>query len=146
MNQSSLDALIEIATEKRDSAAAALGELQTARSKSQAQLDALVRYRAEYGHRLAEAMADGLSMHRLENDQRFLAALDAAIAQQQDIVASNEHRLVDGRHQWQDRQRRLKSFDTLAERGRRHQAQREARREQQDNDEAAGRASRCVHL
>lgn len=142
MNQSSLNALIELATEKRDAAAAELGALHGERARSQSQLDALIAYRAEYGERLARAMAAGLSMHRLDNDQRFLASLDEAIAQQEQIVANSEHRLADGKSQWQDRQRRLKSFDALAERRRVSDARREARREQQDNDEAAGRSSR----
>ncbi len=142
MNQSSLNALIELATEKRDAAAATLGALHGERARSQSQLEALIAYRAEYGERLARAMADGLSMHRLDNDQRFLAALDEAIAEQERIVAHSEHRLADGKSQWQDRQRRLKSFDALEQRRRAGEARREARREQQDNDEAAGRASR----
>ena len=142
MNQSSLNALIELATEKRDAAAAELGALHGERAQSQAQLEALIAYRAEYGERLARAMANGLPMHRLDNDQRFLAALDEAIAQQERIVAQSEHRLADGKTQWQDRQRRLKSFDALEERRRVEAARRDARREQQDNDEAAGRAAR----
>lgn len=142
MNQSSLNALIELATEQRDAAATELGALHSERARSQSQLEALVAYRAEYGQRLAHAMADGLSMHRLDNDQRFLAALDEAIAQQEQVVAKSENRLASGKNQWQDRQRRLKSYDALAERHRVGEARREARREQQDNDEAAGRAAR----
>ncbi|HET7312732.1 flagellar export protein FliJ [Salinisphaera sp.] len=142
MNQSSLDALIELATEKRDAAAIALGNLQSEYARNQSQLDALVAYRAEYGERLARAMADGLSMHQLDNDQRFLAALDGAVAQQERLVAAIRNRLADGKTRWQDRQRRLKSFDTLAKRRRAGEARQEARREQRDNDEAAGRTSR----
>ncbi|WP_423821818.1 flagellar export protein FliJ [Salinisphaera sp. SPP-AMP-43] len=142
MNQASLDALIDLATEKRDAAATELGRLQGQHSRAQDQLDALLTYRAEYGGRLAEAMAKGMSMNRLDNDQRFLAALDEAIEQQSRLVDDSQNRLHHGQHDWRERQRRLKSFDALSARRAEAQAKRDTRREQQQNDEAAGRSQR----
>lgn len=141
MNQHSLNTLIELATEKRDADASALGALHGEQAQATEQLNALVSYRHEYRERLDRAMNEGVSMVRLENDQRFLATLDEAIAQQRRIIANNESRLAEGKSQWQSSQRRLKSFDTLASRRAGQAAKAESRREQRINDEAAARAS-----
>lgn len=142
MNQTSLNALIDLATEKRDAAASALGKLRGQHDQARAQLEALKEYRAEYRQRLDRNMADGISMSRLDNDQRFLAALDEAIEQQGRVVNDNVNRLAAGQDQWRDRQRRLKSFDALSARRAEAQAKQELRQEQQQNDEAAGRSAR----
>lgn len=142
MHTSSLALLIGQATERRDAATSALGELHGGRDRAQAQLDALLDYQKEYIARLDRALAAGVSRHRLENDQRFIAALDQAIAQQQRVLAQSQSHVAEGLRQWQARQTELKSLDVLVERNTHRTARIERRREQQQNDEAAGRIAR----
>lgn len=142
MNDSTLNTLIDLAMEKRDAAAVALSRLRGQHDSSRSQLQALVEYRNEYAQRLAESMVTGLSVHKLDNDQQFLAAIDKAIAQQEQLVARSASQVAGGQRDWQDKQRRLKSFDTLAARNRQAQARQAAHREQQATDELAGQLTR----
>ncbi|MES1923773.1 flagellar export protein FliJ [Salinisphaera sp. T31B1] len=134
-----LDTLLELATDQRDAAAVALGRLYNAHRHSQQQLDALIAYRQEYRQRLEAHMAEGLSMASLDNYRRFLTSLDGAIAHQRQALAHSEQRVAGGKHQWQDRQRRLQSYDVLATRRRDSAVRAEAKREQQTTDEFASR-------
>jgi flagellar FliJ protein len=136
---SSLNTLIDLATDARDAAAVALGQLCQTRQQSQQRLDALLAYREEYRARMAAALADGVSMASLDNYRRFLAALESAIARQRTALADNDTRVAGGKRQWQDRQRRLQSFDALAERRRAARARIETQREQRASDEYAQR-------
>lgn len=141
---SSLDMLIDLATDDRDAAATVLGQLRTAHQQSEQQLEALTTYRREYQRRFNDAMALGMSMAALHNYQRFVAALDRAIAQQRQVLSSSENQVDDGKSHWQSRQRRLKSFDVLAVRRREAAGKAEARREQHQNDEYASRATSAL--
>lgn len=142
--RSSLDMLIDLATDDRDAATTVLGQLRTAHQQSEQQLDALMSYRAEYQRRFDEAMAQGMSMASLHNYQRFVASLDKAIEQQRGILSSSQNKVDDGKSHWQSRQRRLKSFDVLAIRRREATDKTEARREQHLNDEYASRATSAL--
>lgn len=143
MSQSSLDTLIDLATEQRDAAASALGQMRGRLVQSETQFDSLMAYRNEYQTRMEAAMANGVGMAELTNYQRFLVSLDQAIAQQERAVENSREQVSEGQTHWQDRHRRLKSFDALADRQRAAAARAEARREQQINDEAAGRMRRA---
>lgn len=139
--RSSLDMLIDLATEERDSATRALGQLRTEQRKSEEQLEALLAYRSEYQRRFDAAMGAGISMASLHNYRRFVASLDKAIEQQRGIVAADQSKVANGKTQWQSRQRRLQSFDTLAVRRNEIARQAATRHEQHLNDEFASRAS-----
>lgn len=138
---SSLNTLIGLATQERDSATTMLGELRTAQTQCEQQLNELLTYRDEYQRRFDDAMAAGISMATLQNYQRFVASLDKAIEQQRGAVTSSEDSVEVGKNNWQSKQRRLKSFDTLALRRHQIAERREAKREQLQTDEYASRAS-----
>ncbi|MES1928619.1 flagellar biosynthesis chaperone FliJ [Salinisphaera dokdonensis CL-ES53] len=137
---STLDTLIDLATDERDAAASALGRLQQARRASEQKLQALVDYRAEYQRRFDDAMADGMSMSSLQNYQRFVASLEQAIDHQRRALDTSERHVETGNSNWRARQRRLNSFDVLATRRRDAAAKTEAKREQRQTDEFASRA------
>lgn len=137
-----LDTLIDLATDDRDAAAAALGRLQQDHRASQQKLEALLTYRSEYQRRFDAALADGMSMHTLQNYQRFVASLEQAIETQRRALDQSERRVEGGNDQWRSRQRRLQSFDVLATRRREAAARAEARRDQLQTDEFASRALR----
>lgn len=134
--------LIELAQNKTDEATRRLGQLQRAQLSAAEKLDMLVQYRQEYYDQLQSQMQDGLSSSRWRNFQHFISTLDNAIEQQRAIAAQADTRLARGRSEWQDNKRRLNSFDTLAERVKRQQAQIINKREQRASDEHAARQFR----
>ena len=146
MKHNPMDTLIELAQNQTDEARRRLGELQRAQLSASEQLTLLEKYRAEYLVRLDHAMAQGLSMEQLRNDQGFIETLDQAIAQQTALAQDALQRLDQGREAWQQSARKLGAFDTLAERIQRHALLVRSRREQRDTDERAARAGRTNPL
>lgn len=140
VKRTSLDVLIDLATDQRDAATTALGQLRVAHQQSEQQLEALLAYRSEYQRQLDTALGRGMSMTTLNNYQRFVTSLDQAIEQQRGVLATSQDQVNDGKSHWQHRQRRLKSFDALALRRRESAQHKEARREQRQTDEYASRA------
>jgi len=138
-SQLPLDTLIGLAKESTDEAARALGRLNAERSHAERQLSMLQDYRQDYLQRLQNAMQAGMSAADCHNYQRFIATLDDAIGQQAAVLRQADTHLAQGRTHWQQQQRRLNSFDALAERERRAQAVQESRREQRVSDEFASR-------
>ncbi|GAB1579012.1 flagellar export protein FliJ [Bordetella petrii] len=134
-----LDTLRGLAKDGADDAARALGRLNAQRNHAEQQLSMLHEYRQDYLARLQAAMQSGMSAADCHNYQRFIATLDDAIGQQVTVLRQADDHLAQGRAHWQQQQRRLNSFDALAQREQRALAAREARREQRANDEHASR-------
>ncbi|HYG43596.1 MAG TPA: flagellar export protein FliJ [Bordetella sp.] len=138
-NQLPLDTLIGLAKESTDEAARVLGRLNTERNHAEQQLSMLQDYRQDYLDRLQAAMRSGMSAADCHNYQRFIGTLDDAIGQQTAVLRQADTYLAQGRTHWQQQQRRLNSFDALADRERRALAVLETRREQRASDEFASR-------
>ena len=138
-SQLPLDTLIDLAKESADEAARVLGKLNAERNHAEQQLSMLQDYRQDYLQRLQTAMQSGISAADCHNYQRFIGTLDDAIHQQFAVLRQADTHLAQGRLHWQQQQRRLNSFDALAERERRALAVLETRREQRVNDEFASR-------
>ncbi|MBV7486321.1 flagellar export protein FliJ [Bordetella sp. BOR01] len=138
-SQLPLDTLIGLAKESSDEAARVLGRLNAERNHAEQQLSMLQDYRQDYLERLQAAMQSGMSAADCHNYQRFIGTLDDAIGQQTAVLRQADTHLTHGRTHWQQQQRRLNSFDALAERERRALAVQEARREQRASDEFASR-------
>ncbi|MFP4137054.1 MAG: flagellar export protein FliJ [Halomonas sp.] len=143
-SNSPLDTLIDLARDSRDQAGQALaGEQRTAQQVAE-QLAALSGYRQEYADKLNAAMRDGIDPATMRNYQQFLASLDEALERARRAVAAQEQRVDRTRQQWLHEQRRLSSYDTLAERRAREQERRELRREQNISDDLVNsRMARC---
>jgi len=137
---SPLDTLTELAREATDAAARMLGHCNRQRETASQQLTSLRDYRQDYLHRLQTAMQTGLAAADCHNYQRFIATLDAAIAEQTQVVLAAEQQLTTGRGQWCEARRKLNAFETLHTRAQQAMAQRQRLREQRASDEAAARA------
>ena len=139
-----LPLLIERAQAARDRMAAEARQSAQALQQSQATLERLRQFRAEYLARSPATRGGAVSPQVLVDWQRFLARLDDAIRLQ---AQECEHRRqVDDvrRRQLGEGQRRLMAFETL---DRRRAAVREiaqGRRAQRDADEFAARAARAA--
>lgn len=137
--QDSLQLLQARAEDATQEALRHLAELQGACRESEARLDLLQRYRDEYRAKLDAATVNGMSALQLNNFRAFLAKLEEAIAQQDADVAHWHDVVLRGRTDWQDAERRARSFGVLNDRRAaqvRHTAE---RREQKQNDEYAAR-------
>jgi len=137
MSQSNkpLDTLIDLARDSRDQAGQALaGEQRNAQQVAE-QLSALSGYRQEYADKLNAAMRDGIDPATMRNYQQFLSSLDEALERARRAVAAQEQRVDRTRQHWQQEQRKLSSYDTLAERRAKEQKRKEQRREQNISDD-----------
>ena len=132
-----LDTLISLTRDSRDNASIELGSLRRDHHSAQAQLETLTRYRHEYRQRLQAAMEAGIGPDSWRNYQQFLASLDTAIARARQTLGERESRLNQGQKHWQNEQRKLSAYDTLATRRETAAQQRAARQEQRLADEMA---------
>jgi flagellar FliJ protein len=132
-----LQQLIELARSQSDNAARSLGASRSREEEELDKLRLLLQYRKEYMLRFDEAARVGLERSAWSNYHEFLMKLDAAIEQQNQVIARHRLTVEQRRTVWRAAHRRLKSFDTLDQR--RQQAERvsERKREQREHDELA---------
>lgn len=134
--------LIDLAQTDVDAAAKQLGRAQRERADVEAQLDSLVRYRDEYHANFSASAQAGMPAGSWRNFQAFIDTLDAAIAQQRNVLAAAELRIDEARPNWQQKKRTVGSYETLQARGAAQETQRAAKREQRDADEHAAKILR----
>ncbi|MDR5866451.1 flagellar export protein FliJ [Halomonas koreensis] len=135
MSQTALDNLTELAREARDKAGQQLAGERRSAEQIVAQLESLQRYRREYAGQLNTAMREGIDPAAMHNYQRFLASLDDALERAHQALAEQRQRVERSQRHWQEEQRRLTSYDTLAERRATARRRAEQRREQRATDE-----------
>jgi len=136
---SPLNTLLELARESADEAARALGHCNRQREDAARQLTMLHDYRQDYLEKLQAAMQAGLPATDCRNYQRFITTLDAAIAQQTQVLSEADQQLAAGRGHWRATQRKVNAFTTLQTRAQAAYRQVLARREQRASDEFAAR-------
>lgn len=124
----------KIASHKERKAAAALGESLKSRDAAQQRLDELRQYHAEYLERFSRATRSGLAASQILEYQVFINKLEAAINQQQEIVAHSQQRCDSSKAQWRGRYTHSKAMDNAVERLQEAE-QREADRKRQTEDD-----------
>ncbi len=145
-NSSPLDTLIELARGNRDQAGQALAQERQSEQQVAGQLESLNQYRLEYAQQLQQAMREGIDPATMRNYQQFLDSLDTALERARQALEAQQQRVSQRRAQWQQEQRKLSSYDTLASRRQEQQQRREARQELRLNDELVnGRLARARH-
>ena len=118
-----------------------MSELMKTCRESESRLELLQRYRDEYRIKLDNATRTGVSALELSNFRSFLAKLEEAIAQQSADVAHWQAAVLRSRADWQEAERRARSYGVLNDRRAEQARGRAARIEQKQNDEFA---ARCV--
>ena len=131
--------LQHLAHQQNDAAAKRLGQLYQQHQSAQAKLDALLQYRKDYQTQFQQAMQEGMSPTDLKNFQDFIDRLDQAIRQQKGVIEKADLGVKTGRHALLDSTRKMKSFDTLAQRHTDAERRQEAKQEQRMQDEHTGR-------
>jgi len=132
-----LQILLDLAKSDSDGAAAHLGDLNSHDRAMEERLRLLLEYRDEYSQKLAHMARTGMNSADWCNFREFIDKIDAAVAQQRQVVADAKYKVLDGRTQWQVQQRKLKSFDTLSLRHHSAELRRESRQDQKEQDDFA---------
>ena len=138
-NKFSLQPLVNLAQQQYDAATKKFGQLNQQKQAAQAKLDALLQYRKDYQVRFQESMQNGMNHSDLRNFQDFIQRLDEAIAQQRITNEQAGKLLLIGRSELTEAQRKMKSFDTLAQRHIESEKKLAAKSEQREQDEHTGR-------
>jgi flagellar FliJ protein len=135
----SLQPLVHLAQQRNDAAAKKLGQLNAQHQTAQAKLDALLQFRKDYQTQFQEAAKKGMAPDDMKNFQDFIDRLDQAVQQQSAVIEKTKAGVQTGRNELIDTTRKMKSFDTLAQRHVEAEKKQEAKAEQRSQDELTGR-------
>lgn len=134
-----LQPLVHLAQQKNDAATKKLGQLNQQHQTAQQKLDALLQYLKDYQVKFQEEAKKGMSPADMKNFQDFIGRLDQAIKMQQGVIEKAKAGVQNGRNELMDTTRKMKSFDTLAQRHIDAEKKQEAKNEQRAQDEMTGR-------
>ena len=134
-----LQPLRNLAEQNNDSAKRKLGQLNQQQQAAQNKLDTLLQFRRDYQDKFQDSVRQGMSPHDLRNFQDFINRLDDANTQQRGVMEQMQHSVQHGRDELSATQRKLKSFDTLAQRHYAEEKLQQDKAEQKLMDEHAGR-------
>ncbi|MFA7240583.1 MAG: flagellar export protein FliJ [Sulfuricellaceae bacterium] len=137
-----LQTLLDVAQNQSDEAGRKLQLLRVKWQEAEQKLTQLALFRDEYRGRLMQNTQHGMQMAAWREFQLFMGKLDKAIAYQTDDVTKCKQRWEAGQREWLERQRQMKAYDTLLQRHTANEAKREAKIEQNEQDEFASRGRR----
>ena len=135
----SLQPLVHLAQQKNEAVTRKLGQLNRNQQSAQSKLEMLQQYRKDYQEKMQQAEKNGMELEELRNFQDFIYRLDDAITQQSAVVSQAQISVQKGRSDLSEAQRRMKSFDTLAQRHAEAEKMLEVKIEQRIQDEHSGR-------
>ena len=128
-----------IATHQERKAAAALGESLKQREAAQQRLDELRQYLAEYLERFGKAAGNGISSSQILEYQVFISKLEAAIVQQEEIVARSQQDCDSSKANWRGRYTRSKAMENAVDRMLVEERKVDDRKEQSETDDRGPR-------
>jgi flagellar FliJ protein len=111
-----LQPLMNLAQTQSETATRKLGQLNRNQQDAQTKLEMLRQYRKDYQTRLQQSTQSGMNPTELRNFQEFINKLDEAIVQQLRSFEQSKVSTQVGRGEFNESQRKLKSFDTLQQR------------------------------
>lgn len=135
----SLQPLRQLAKQKNDAATRQLGLLNRNQHSALDKLEMLKQYRRDYQEKMQQAEKSGMDLQDLCNFRDFIYRLDDAIKQQHTVVENANNSVQKGLNELSNAKRRMKSFDTLAQRHVETEKKKEAKMEQGIQDEHNGR-------
>jgi flagellar protein FliJ len=125
-----LQPAVDQAQRRQKDALQRLAEHQQKLAQAEQQWEELKRYRREY------SLGDGgLTVSALLNRQQFVERIDQAIVQQGNLVERLQRQLEGARQRWLQAHARENALDSVVERLRTQEQQREQRLEQAEVDE-----------
>ena len=132
-----LQSLLEHVRHRRDAAERLLRMLKRREDAALVKLEELRGYKGEYQRRLAGDGARGLEIYLLRDFHVFLGKLDIAIRDQAAEVDKIRGQWGAAQENWFALRRKVKAFETLAQRHQSRELAKEERLDQRTNDEAA---------
>ena len=135
----SLQTLLDLSQMRMDEAGRRLAKLLAGEQEAGERVLLLQQYRDEYLARFAAARQNGIGRDAMENYRSFLARLDEAVGQAQEMAAQSRQRTAAGQREWLDQRGQVKAYDKLALRHQLREQVIENRQEQKFQDEHAAR-------
>lgn len=129
----------KIVSQRERKAAAALGESLKQREAATQRLTELREYLGEYLERFSHAARNGLSSSQVMEYQVFISKLEAAIAQQEQLVAQSQVHCDSKKTDWRGRYTKSKAMDNALDRMRLEERKTREKKEQNEADERAQR-------
>ncbi len=120
---------------KEQTAARSMGAARRNLEQEEAKLQQLKVYHQEYLERFQTLAAEGISAAQLQEYRSFLAKLDEAIRQQEQIVAASTVNHNSHKDNWKQKHSRTQALNKVVDRYERQEQQSEDRREQKENDD-----------
>lgn len=134
-----LQAVLDLARQRTEAAAARVSVQSARRAEAEQKRELLARYHADYWERMQRSQRSGVSMAMLRDFQAFVAKLEFAIRQQEEDVARAHAAWQAAQDEWLEMRRKQQALEVLEARHLTSELERDARREQREQDEFAGR-------
>lgn len=136
-----LEPVARVTSHHEQEAMRALGQARQALEEQVRKLGELREYRSDYQQRLQHRGEQGIDIGVLQEYRRFVERLDVAVRQQEEQVVQARQACAVCEAHWQDRRIRSRAMDKAVARSREAEQHIQARREQDETDETAGRIS-----
>ncbi len=125
----------KLARSREQEAARNLGDIQRQMQAHASRLSELRNYHQEYLARFHAAAENGMSAAQLMEYRAFLAKLERAIAEQEQVLERSQIACSNSRDQWKAKHIRTQALGKVVDRMRREERKLEESREQKQQDE-----------
>jgi flagellar FliJ protein len=130
----------KVAGSREKTAAKQFGDSQRNLNGHVGKLEELRQYHQEYIARFQQAMKSGISSAQLQEYRAFIAKLNEAIQQQEQVVASSQLERTSKQNSWQKKHTRVMALGKVVDRYKKEEAKTADKKEQSEDDERSQRA------
>jgi flagellar FliJ protein len=127
------------AASKEQKAAKMMGQAKKSLQQEEAKLEQLKQYHQEYLERFRKMAGEGMSATQMQEYRAFLAKMDEAINQQQQVVAVSTDNHQSTRNFWQQKHSRTQALNKAVDRFREQEQKCADKHEQKENDDLSQR-------
>lgn len=124
---------------KEQKAARVMGQAKKSLQQEEAKLEQLKQYHQEYLERFKQMAREGMSATQLQEYRAFLAKLDEAVNQQQEVVAASIVNHSSSKSVWKKKHSRTQALNKAVDRFREQEKKIADTREQKESDEHSQR-------
>lgn len=135
-----LEPIVEMAESRENDARQRLGECQQQKRALEEKIEALKRYRNDYGFRLELIGSNGLNAKQYNDYRTFLAKIDRAIQEQESVLDNVEKDLRNHERDWGAARQYMKSLQKVHASSLRDEVRIADRRDQREADDRAARS------
>ncbi len=128
-----------VAESREQTAAKELGDSTRYVHEQEVRLEELRRYHAEYLDRFHAAAKMGMTAMQLQEYRAFLAKLERAIREQEDIIQNGRNVHKFKKDNWQQKHVRTKALGKVIDRYKQAETKEQDRREQKESDDRSQR-------